>query len=111
MEAVHRVSLLSNDKTNSVRLAFTRNNLDITANTPEIGEARETLTVNYKGPDFAMAFNPSFLIEPLKSIDADEIFFDFIDETNPGVIRYNRPFLYVIMPMRSNSGAVDATPR
>ncbi len=103
IEAIKRVSLLSNEKSNSVRLAFTRNSLDITANTPEIGEARETMAVNYKGVDFAMAFNPGYLIDPLKSIEADEIYFDFIDETNPGVIRYNRPFLYVIMPMRTHS--------
>ncbi len=104
-EAIRRVSILSNekDKSTSVRLAFTRNSLDITANSPEVGEARETLAVNYKGNDFAMAFNPNYLMDPLKNIEADEVYFDFIDEMNPGVIRYNRPFLYVIMPMRIHS--------
>ena len=40
-------------------------------------------------------------MDPLKNIEADEIFFDFIDELSPGVIKYARPFLYVIMPMRT----------
>ena len=48
-----------------------------------------------------MAFNPEFLIDPLKNIDSDTVHFDFIDELSPGVIRYNKPFLYVIMPMRT----------
>ena len=60
-----------------------------------------TLTVQYKGKDFAMAFNPEFLADPLKNIDSDTVHFDFIDELSPGVIRYSKPFLYVIMPMRT----------
>ena len=40
-------------------------------------------------------------MDPLKNIDADEIYFDFIDELSPGVIKYKRQFLYVIMPMRT----------
>ena len=101
LNAVRRVALLSSEKSNSVKLIFTKNNLDITANTPEVGEAKESLAINYKGKDFSIAFNPEFLMDPLKNIEADEIFFDFIDELSPGVIKYKRPFLYVIMPMRT----------
>jgi DNA polymerase-3 subunit beta len=101
LNAVRRVALLSSEKSNSVKLIFSKNNLDITANTPEVGEAKESLPINHKGKDFSIAFNPEFLMDPLKNIEADEIFFDFIDELSPGVIKYNRPFLYVIMPMRT----------
>lgn len=101
LNAVRRVALLSSDKSNSVKLAFTKNNLDVTANTPEVGEARESLAVNYKGKDFAIAFNPEYILDPLRNIDADEVFLDFIDELSPGVIKYNKPFLYVLMPMRT----------
>jgi DNA polymerase-3 subunit beta len=101
LNAVRRVALLSSEKSNSVKLIFSKNNLDITANTPEVGEAKESVAISHKGKDFSIAFNPEFLMDPLKNIDADEIFFDFIDELSPGVIKYNRPFLYVIMPMRT----------
>ncbi|MCE0484596.1 MAG: DNA polymerase III subunit beta [Methylacidiphilales bacterium] len=101
LNAVRRVALLSSEKSNSVKLIFTKNNLDITANTPEVGEAKESLPITYKGKEFTIAFNPEFLMDPLKNIDADEIYFDFIDELSPGVIKYKRPFLYVIMPMRT----------
>jgi DNA polymerase III subunit beta len=101
LSAVHRVSLLANDRSTSIKLAFGKNTLDVMANTPEVGEAKETLTVNYKGKEFTIAFNPYFLMEPLKNIDAEEIFLDFIDELSPGVLKYNKPFLYVIMPMRT----------
>jgi len=101
LNAIHRVALLSSDKSNSVKLNFGKDNLDITANTPDVGEAKESMGVKYSGEDFTIAFNPAFLMDPLKNIESDEIFFDFIDDLSPGVIKYNRPFLYVIMPMRT----------
>lgn len=100
LTSIRRVSLLSNEKTSSVRLAFSRNNLDITANTPEVGEARESLAVAYKGRDCSIAFNPEFLMDPLKNLADDEVHIELIDEMSPGVIKINTPFLYVLMPMR-----------
>lgn len=98
--SVHRVSLLSSEKSNSVKLIFTKNNIAITANTPEVGEAREELPVQYKGKDFSIAFNPEFLMAPLRNLPNDEVFLDLIDEMSPGVIKIQSPFLYVLMPMR-----------
>jgi DNA polymerase-3 subunit beta len=97
---VRRVSILSSDKTSSVRLNFTKNVLDITANTPEVGEAKESMSINYKGRDISIAFNPEFLMDPLRNLPNDEIFLELIDEMSPGVIKIATPFLYVIMPMR-----------
>ena len=100
LTSVKRVALLSSDKTSSVRLNFTKNNLDITANTPEVGEARESLAVAYRGRDISIAFNPDFLMDPLRNLANDEVHIELIDEMSPGVIKINTPFLYVIMPMR-----------
>ncbi len=98
--AVHRVSLLASEKSNSVKLMFTKNNLEIAANTPDIGEARESIPVIYKGNDLTIAFNPEYLMAPLRALPTDEVFLDLIDEMSPGVIKIQSPFLYVIMPMR-----------
>ena len=100
LHALRRAEIMTSEKSNSVKLSFTKNNLAITANTPEVGEARESLAINYKGKDLAIAFNPAYLMDPLKALDDDEIFFELIDELSPGVVKINGPFLYVIMPMR-----------
>jgi len=63
-------------------------------------EAKETLAINYKGPDMAIAFNPKYIIDPLNALANDEIFLELIDELSPGVVKINGPFLYVVMPMR-----------
>jgi len=98
--AVHRVSLLASEKSNSVKLVFSKNNIEIAANTPDVGEARESLPVAYKGKDFSIAFNPEFLMAPLRNLTNDEVYLDLIDEMSPGVIKIQTPFLYVLMPMR-----------
>jgi DNA polymerase-3 subunit beta len=100
LNAVHRVSLLSSEKSNSVKLVFSKNNIEIAANTPDVGEAHESLAVAYKGREFSIAFNPEFLQAPLRALPNDEIFLDLIDEMSPGVIKIQTPFLYVLMPMR-----------
>ncbi|MBM3878343.1 MAG: DNA polymerase III subunit beta [Verrucomicrobia bacterium] len=102
LQALRRAEIMTSDKSNSVKLAFSKNNLSITANTPDVGEARESLAVNYRGVELSIAFNPSFFLEALKALDDDEVFLELTDELSPGVVKTNGPFLYVIMPMRMN---------
>jgi len=103
LNSLRRVSLLASDKSNSIKLNFSKNNIDITANTPEVGEAKESLPVQYKGRDFSIAFNPEFFMAPLRALTEDEVFLDLIDEMSPGVLKIQTPFLYVLMPMRISS--------
>src|SRR5579885_2450114 len=100
LQALRRAEIMTSEKANSVKLTFTKNNLSITANSPEVGEGRESLAINYKGKEMAIAFNPRYLIEVLAALDEDEVFFELIDELSPGVLKVNGPFLYVVMPMR-----------
>jgi len=100
LHALRRAEIMTSEKSNSVKLSFGKNRLEITANSPEVGEAKETLTINYKGPDIAIAFNPKYLIDPLNALSNDEVFIELIDELSPGVLKINGPFLYVVMPMR-----------
>lgn len=98
--AVKRVALLVNEKTNSIKFTFADNQVAISANSPEIGEAEESIDVKYDGPKIVVAFNPEFVMAPLRNLDQDEVYIDLIDESSPGVIKIDEPFLYVIMPMR-----------
>ena len=85
---------------NSVRIALKKNRLILSTNTPEVGEAQEELTITYIGDEFAIAFNPQYLIDVLKNLDEPEIVFELTDALNPGVVRSGKSFLYVIMPIR-----------
>ena len=100
LHALRRAEIMTSEKSNSVKLSFGKNKLEITANSPEVGEAKETLAINYKGAEMAIAFNPKYMIDPLNALPNDEIFIELIDELSPGVVKINGPFLYVVMPMR-----------
>ena len=100
LETVRRVSLLSSDKSNSVKLVFSENRIEVTANSPDVGEAQESMDVIYQGPPMQIAFNPEFLQAPLRNLDSDDVYLDLIDEMSPGVLRIDGTFLYVLMPMR-----------
>ena len=98
--AVRRVSLILNDQAASVRLEIKENKIDLITSSPEVGNATESIPIKYSGKDGDIAFNPGYLIAPLKHLDSDEIYIEFSDENSPGLIKSNIPFLYVIMPMR-----------
>jgi DNA polymerase-3 subunit beta len=100
LETARRVSLLSSEKSNSVKLVVGDGGIDVTANSPDIGEAKESMSVNYGGKEIAIAFNPEFLMAPLRNLEDEEIQLDLIDEMSPGVLRASGSFLYVLMPMR-----------
>ena len=65
-----------------------------------MGKAKETLAINSKGPEMAIAFNPKYVIDPLNALVNDEVFLELIDELGPGILKINGPFLYKVMPMR-----------
>jgi len=100
--ALRRAEIMTSEKANSVKLTFSENNLTFTANSPEVGESRETMAIKYEGEETSIAFNPQFFIDPLKALEEHEVHFEFTDQLSPGVVKVNHPFLYVIMPMRTS---------
>jgi DNA polymerase-3 subunit beta len=100
LSAIRLVATMASDKTTSVKLAFSKNKLEVSMTTPDVGEARETMPIVYSGKAMTIAFNPDFLMDPLKNLVTDEVTLDATDDLSPGVIRTKIPFLYVIMPMR-----------
>lgn len=100
LTALRRVSLVTTDKSNAAKLTFGKNKLSITMSTPDIGEARETIPVKYAGKELAVAFNPEYMMDPLKNLTNDEVILEMTDELSPGILKTDIPFLYVLMPMR-----------
>ncbi len=100
-EIVRRVSLLSAEKTNTVRFRFSQDNMEVQSSASELGEANEEMPISYAGRDIAITFNAEFVLAPLKAIGDKEVHIDLIDSSSPGVMRVGDEFLYVLMPMHS----------
>lgn len=102
LECVHRAALVTSDKSNSVRLKVSKNLLEISGSSSEYGESHESMAIAYDGPEVQVAFNPQYLMEPLKALTKDEVFFEFKDELSPGLFKTLDNFICVIMPLRLN---------
>jgi DNA polymerase III subunit beta len=100
LQCVHRAALVCSEKANSVRIKLSSNLLELTAQSPDFGEAHESMAIGYSGPDLQVAFNPAFLMDPLKALAKDEVFFELKDEVSPGVFKTLENFVCVIMPVR-----------
>ena len=102
LECVHRAALVTSDKSNSVKIKISKNLLEISGQSSEYGESNESMAIAYDGPEVQVAFNPQFLMEPLKALNKDEVFFEFKDELSPGLFKTLDNFICVIMPLRLN---------
>jgi DNA polymerase-3 subunit beta len=102
LECVHRAALVTSEKNNSVKLKVSKNLLEISGSSSEYGESHESMAIAYDGPEVQVAFNPQFLMEPLKALSKDEVFFEFKDELSPGLFKTLDNFICVIMPLRLN---------
>jgi DNA polymerase-3 subunit beta len=100
LQCVHRAQLVCSEKANSVKIKISSNLLEIFAASSDFGEAHESMAIGYNGPDLQVAFNPAFLMDPLKALTKDEVFFEVKDEVSPGVFKTLESFICVIMPVR-----------
>jgi DNA polymerase-3 subunit beta len=99
LAAVKRAALLSTPDYQAVKLELFKEKLVISKSTPDIGESREEIPVEYKGKEIAIGFNPNYLIDVLKNLSDDKIEFELMDGEKPGVIRRDG-YTYIVLPMR-----------
>ena len=102
-DVVRRVSLLA-QKNAPLRLSFQEGQVTASAQTPDIGEASETIPVPFHGEAFEIGFNPEFLRDGLESVESTEVLLKLISPLRPGLIESaaGDGFVYLIMPIRLN---------
>jgi DNA polymerase-3 subunit beta len=102
-DVVRRISLLA-QKNAPLRLAFAQGELTVSAQTPDIGEARESLPVAFQGEPLEIGFNPEFLRDGLEAVEEGDVLLKLISPLRPGLIEAadESRFRYLIMPIRLN---------
>lgn len=104
LTVARRIALLA-QKNAPLRLSFTEGELTLSAQTPDVGEAKDTLPVPFAGEPMEIGFNPEFLVAGLESTTADDVILKLINPLRPGLIvsADGSGFLYLIMPIRLNA--------
>jgi DNA polymerase III subunit beta len=103
LEVTRRVSQLA-QRNAALRLSFSEGELVVSAETPDLGDAREGLPAPYNGELLEIGFNPEFVRDGLESIDADEVVMKLISPLRPGLLEPADAddFSYLVMPIRLN---------
>jgi DNA polymerase-3 subunit beta len=103
LEVVRRISLLA-QKNAPLRLSFSEGALEVSAQTPDVGEASESLPVPFKGEPLEIGFNPEYLRDGLESAESEELVLKLISPLRPGLIQSGDDggFTYLVMPIRLN---------
>src|ERR1700731_2191295 len=103
-DAVRRVSQLADQRSHAVKLAVSSEGIEISASSPEYGEAKETIDKDYKGDNISIGFNSSYMLDFLAAAADGPLSIELKDEQSAGQMRpladENYPYRYVIMPMR-----------
>jgi DNA polymerase III subunit beta len=103
LSAIKRAAIFSNERYHGVKLTLAAGSLTVSSTSPEMGEASETLDVDFKGEEFSIGFNAGYVIQALAVLPAEsETSLGLSDEVSPGVITSpaDTQFTYVVMPMR-----------
>jgi DNA polymerase-3 subunit beta len=100
LDVVRRTSVLAQRKS-PLRLRFEDGELTVSAQTQDVGEARESLPISYSGETIEIGFNAEFLRDGLESVTDDSVRMKLISPLRPGLIHgESDEFLYLIMPIR-----------
>ena len=100
LDALDRASVMTMDEAHSTKLIFESGKLTVTSAASDIGEAKDVVAIKYAGETIDIMFNPSYVMDPLKAIDEDEVTLNLNDGHSPAVITCSSKFLYVLMPLR-----------
>jgi DNA polymerase-3 subunit beta len=103
LEVTRRVAQLA-QRNAALRLAFTEGELVVSAETPDLGDAREAMPAPFRGEPIEIGFNPEFVRDGLESIDTDEVTLKLISPLRPGLLEPvgASDFSYLVMPIRLN---------
>ncbi len=103
LDVTRRVSQLA-QRNAPLRLSFRSGELTVAAETPDVGDAQETMPAAFEGEPLEIGFNPEFLKEGIESVEGDEVLLRLISPLRPGLLQpvEDDDFRYLVMPIRLN---------
>ena len=107
LATIRRISLVANERTRAVRFDFAPGKLTVSSTNPELGDARETVPIDYAGAPFFVGLNAAYVTDFLSAADTQQVSLNLKDENSQCIGRPSSndadlpyEYLYVVMPMR-----------
>jgi len=102
MESMKKMLILSTESYRGVKIILENNNMEMVSINPDLGDAKDSLGVEFRDERLEMGFNSRYFIDVFQSMDSDIIELGFIDNSSPCLIKGDddKGFLGLVMPMR-----------
>ncbi|MBI5606649.1 MAG: DNA polymerase III subunit beta [Deltaproteobacteria bacterium] len=102
IDTMKRMAILSTDKYKGVKFSLTEGNLEIQSVNPDLGDAKESLSLDYKEGNLEIGFNARFFIDALQVMESETIVLDLSDSVSPAILSGLKDpgFMALIMPMK-----------
>ena len=93
---------MSSDKSRSLTFSLTPGVLQLSSQSPELGDAKEEINIDYEGEELKIGFNSRYLIDAVSTMEGEKVLLELKGKQNPGVIRSSQGANHtsVVMPMR-----------
>jgi DNA polymerase-3 subunit beta len=93
--------IMTDQESRAVRFTFEPNLLRFSSQAVNVGESKIEMAIDYGGEEFEVAFNPEYLIEPLKILGEETIVLKLKDQDTPGVLEAGDSYVYIVMPIKT----------
>lgn len=102
IKALRRVSILSRERSNAVKMEIDSNNMVLSSQNPDLGEALDEVSVQYSGAPMTIFFNAKYILDSLNAMTSESVVFKLNEPLSPVIIQEeNRDdYLCIVMPMR-----------
>lgn len=106
LSTIRRISLVANERTRAIRFDFAAGKLTVSSTNPELGDARETIPIEYSGQPFHVGLNAAYVSDFLAAVETPNVSLALKDENSQCIGRPEQKddlpyeYLYVVMPMR-----------
>jgi DNA polymerase-3 subunit beta len=103
-QAIRRAALMADERSHGVKVDLAAAKLGISSQSADVGEAKETIPLDYTGESVSIGFNAAYLLEFLNVVSTDDVLLELKDEQSPALLRPSGDeefdYKYVVMPMR-----------
>ncbi|MHC4661148.1 MAG: DNA polymerase III subunit beta [Planctomycetota bacterium] len=97
---LRQAQIMTDQDSRAVRLSFEPNLLRFSSQAVNVGESNIELKTDYAGEEFEVAFNPEYVLEPLKVLGEEKITISLKDGDTPGLIQAGETYTYIVMPIK-----------
>jgi len=102
IHSLERAAVMANERTNIVKMTFDQGKLSLAAQTPDVGDSKDNMDVQYEGDELIIAFNYKFVLDALKVIESDDVRMELNGGLSPTLFkaRDENGFLCLVMPVQ-----------